>query len=1026
MRKVSSRLHTIGCMTAVWLAFAGSGAAWAQQAPVEATPAADAAENPADGQDGARKDEIVVTGSRIRRSVDETASAPVAVLDADNFKQRGFNQAGDALNELTSNTPQRNPQPYVSNGQAVAGADFPNLFNLGPARTLTLVNGRRTVSTSLGLGDEAVDTNIIPLGLLDRIEVVQGGGAAVYGSGAIGGVVNYVLKKNAQGVRLEAQNTVSGDGDYSLHTARLTAGRNFAGGRGNIAIEADYSKTSPLVFNQRSDRSISGVGLNLTPGAGANGIPFTTAYNDATQYVDQNGLVVTGPFNYDVNGVLKQGGRGITINGSGDIELKGLGTPVPGVATSATGSELRWPFKDYGTLVPGVERAIGSLVGHYDITNNLTFSTELLVARTRSQLVKRASLLQQYIPVLSFAYPDLQPLPFTRNNPYLSQSTVQALSAANPAFAAGQPLYLSKNFLDADPNGGDHYFTTTTYRALAALNGNFSLGKRRFDYEVSYSHGQVDTDIDAYAPIFPNIRNAANAVRNSAGQIVCAINQTTVVDAACVPFNIFGTERPNQAALNYIVGKSGVTDSGTLGPVKNLQDDVLATVSGDIVRLPGGMAKFSATYEHRDQRASFNPLQGDLDGIYLAGIKAVGGRGGFNTDEIAGEVAVPLVGGDFRLPLVEALDFDGSYRLVNSTLAGNNSVWGVGGRWLVGAGFTARINRSRNFRAPSINQVSAPGSVTISGAGNPCSITAINGGPNPTARRANCEALFTANPNFGLNTLPAGTAATVANRLANFVGTGTSQVQLTTRGNPELQNETSDALTFGFVFQPTFLRGLTITADRLDLKIGNALALFGVNEFASTCFDQQPQQDQYCSTIGFDRNGDINRGVATTVNAGSARLKSDLYNIDYRFALSSIASSLPGQLALTASATHNRLEEVVYLGVTQKLDGTVALPEWSVHFETRYKVGPALITYAVNYLSSSLTGQGATVENSTDGFYKVRANYRHDLSLEYTIADKYAFRFGVNDLFDRKNEYPVASFGDILGRRFFAGVTAQF
>jgi len=1013
--RLSPALARTASIWAIAVAFAVPHAAAAQTADASDTPAASADA----GQD------IVVTGSRIRRSVDDTASTPVSVINADNFPSRGFLQAGQALNEMTSNAPARAVTPSLTTGQAAAGADFPNLFNLGPARTLTLVNGRRTVSTSLGLGDEAVDTNIIPIGLLDRIEVVQGGGAAVYGSGAIGGVVNYILKKHFTGVQADLQSTIGAKGDYTARTARLMAGRDFAGGRGNIAMEVDYSQSSPLLYKNRADRLISNSGPNPTAGAGKNGIPVSVGYPDASQYVDINGLVVTGPTAYTTAGVLQSGGNGYTINSAGDIEYKSIGTVMPGQPYFAYGTQLTWPYKEDLTLQPGMRRIIGQVIGHYDLTDSLTFSTEWLYARTRSRLVDSAALVEQYIPVLGLTYADLAALPFTKDNPYLSAATIATLSAANPGFAAGQPLYLSKNFNDVDPLHGDRYFTTTTFRAEAGLEGNFRLGERRFDYELSYSHGEVTTDIDAYAAIYPNFRNAANAVRNGAGQIVCAINATTVVDPNCVPFNIFGTGAPSADVQKYIVGKSGLTDVGTSGPVKNYMDDVLATISGDVVRLPGGLAKFSATYEYRSQRAKFMPLQGDIDGLYLGHVKAVPNAGGVKTNELAAELDVPLVGDGFKLPLVQSLDVNGSYRYVDSSIAGANSVYGVGGRWQIGWGLTARISRSRNFRAPSINQVSAPAAVNLGGVANPCSKTAINSGPAPANRAANCLALFTANPTYGLNNLPTGVTDTPANRLANFVATTTAGARITTAGNPDLKNEISDTFTFGFVFQPRFIPGLTVTADRIDLKIDNALALFSANSFAANCFDSSPQPAEFCNTLTYNANGDISSGRNTTVNAGKLRMKADTFNIDYRFPLRTISASLPGALDLTASATHNRLETTLLSGTLSRVDGTVALPRWSGHFEARYKVGGVTLGYVVNYLSSSLLKQGATVENSVDGIYKVKANYRHDINLEIEAGKNFDFRLGVIDLTDAKNSFPVTNFGDVAGRRFFIGVSTK-
>ncbi|MET0339208.1 MAG: TonB-dependent receptor plug domain-containing protein, partial [Caulobacter sp.] len=164
--------------------------------------------------------EIIVTGSRIRRA-ETTTEAPVAVIDAQAMQDRGFVQVGQALNELTSNM----PQFAIATGSGSAagtGQQFPNLFGLGAGRTLTLVNGRRMVTSSSGLGDQTVDTNVIPAGLIARVEVAQAGGAAVYGSDAIAGVVNYILRDDFEGLEIDLQYGISSRNDYETPSVRLT------------------------------------------------------------------------------------------------------------------------------------------------------------------------------------------------------------------------------------------------------------------------------------------------------------------------------------------------------------------------------------------------------------------------------------------------------------------------------------------------------------------------------------------------------------------------------------------------------------------------------------------------------------------------------------------------------------------------------------------------------------------------------------------------------------------------------------
>lgn len=122
---------------------------------------------------------IVVTGSRIRRSASST-SAPVGYIGEEVIEDRGFTSAADIINNTPSMAPQLN-QANGSGGSSGDGQQYPALFGLGAGRTLTLVNGRRFVTTSTGMGEAQVDSNIIPTGLIERVEIVQGGGASVYG-----------------------------------------------------------------------------------------------------------------------------------------------------------------------------------------------------------------------------------------------------------------------------------------------------------------------------------------------------------------------------------------------------------------------------------------------------------------------------------------------------------------------------------------------------------------------------------------------------------------------------------------------------------------------------------------------------------------------------------------------------------------------------------------------------------------------------------------------------------------------------
>jgi outer membrane receptor protein involved in Fe transport len=983
-------------------------------------------------------EQIVVTGSRIRGSSDTKAAAPVAQLDAKIISQKGYAQVGDLLKELPSNStlPVLQPSSQGTNFSATSGAssnsvigqDYPNLFSLGPQRTLSLLNGRRLPSTSNGLELEATDSNIIPTGLLERVDVVQGGGASVYGSGAIAGVVNYIFRQNYSGLDLQAQYRAATRGGYEGPILRATAGLNFGRGRGNVAGELDYSKTSALTNADRWGLfprigSLTGIIPNPAPGAGTNGIPATIFTDQFTHVlVAQNGVVLNSPTTLLPNQAPQINGLNITIDSSGNIVPQDMGVPSLSPGTLVGGGDEIGSFPYIQSLYAAVERKVANLIGHYDLTDHVKVYGEFVGARVKTTDPKYDTLVTTYQPTYCF-FPRLCPIPFTRDNAYLSAATVAQLSALSPAFASGQPLYLSKAFINQDSKYSDRRFTTETLRGLIGLSGDFTAIKRHFFWDVAYSRSRVKQTPDAFHMAFPNFTNARNAVRNSAGQIVCAINNPVVTDPACVPINIFGRAPLDPAAEAYIYRPSGGVVVNSIGAALNKQQDLLATLSGDLVPLPGGDAKFSVSYERRKESASFTPFPGDEAAIFAVGAPVHPASGHYSTNEFAAEINVPLLGHSFSLPLVQSFDFHGSYRYVDNSLAGKNSVWGAEVRWGVGGGLQLRGTRSRNFRAPTIAQVAAPTTLSFGSVNpNPCNRTAVAAGPAPATRAANGLTLFTNNPTFGLNLLPVGVPNTPQNRLANFLQGGVATVQVQGGGNPDLTNEVSDTTTLGAVYQPTFVPGLSISADVLRLKLKGALVLFSPTDFANACFDATPQPAVFCDRLSFDANGNVSRSAQQTVNAGSFKMRAQIFNVDYRLPLNRLSAHLAGTLNLVVQATHNSLQTITVGGTTTRTDGTIALPKWSARFDARYRNGPFGLFYSMRYLPSSLLSRTATVENSINGITRVDANMTHDIAAEYTFRDRYTLRLGVNNVFDRMPSYPTINYGSIIGRTVFASI----
>lgn len=961
--------------------------------------------------------EIVITGSRIRRTATDT-SAPAVSVDQQSLTDRGYTSAAQALNDLTFNTPALNQAP--GNGASSgSGQQFPNLFNLGPQRTLTLVNGRRMVTSSNGLDNAQVDANIIPIGLLDRVEVVQAGGAAVYGSDAIAGVVNYILKKDFEGIELDAQTGISSRGDFPTHSLRGTAGTNFADGRGNVAIDVEWSKSPTLAFSARPLSNLARVTVSNPANTGPNdGIPSVKELLDTHFWeFNRNGVI------FAIPAPVPRFLTGFQFAPDGRVVSYDPGS-IQGVPFASGGQGFR--FSDLTGLRSGVERVTANLIGHYDLTDRLTLSTELLYANTKGIEFPQG----QSHTILNSAASGAGAIAFTINNPFLTDQAKAALVAARPSFGAGAPLFLSKYFFDLVPDNSQTT-NTDTYRGVLALDGDFDVGTRNFYYSVSGSYARVEGHQRRWEVINSRFNNAINAALDGAGNIVCAINadaDPTNDDSACAPINPFGDGNVSQAARDYIDTRAGLD-------YVNEQTDLLATLGGSLFSIPGGEVRFSTAYEHRDEQASFDPLPANQQGLFGTGVMELPQSGRYNTDELSGELLIPLVGGNFTLPLVQRFELNGAYRYVDNSVAGKENVWNIGARWEVTDGITLRASRSRNFRAPTLTSLFAPSSTTLDAISvDPCDSDRIASGPNPDQRRASCLALFEANPGYGV--LPDGSnaGASAADRLANFQDPSENftAALVTTGGNPNLRNEISNTLTYGIVLQPPFIPGLTFTADRIEIDLKDGLSPFTTADFAAACTDNANPPPAVCDAFtrlaqpqGNLPGGAIVTGTTTVFNAGVIKYRGEVYNLNYIFRLADLfGGDNLGRMDLSVAATHNSLLTTSVTGdVFVRTDNTIIEPRWSGRFDLRYDNGPFRFTYQLFYLGKARAGPDATIENNPHPM--IASNITHSVSAEYDFGG-FKLRGGITNLTDKAPSYPAISYGDILGRRFYVGATVKF
>lgn len=822
------------------------------QTPAQTPAPQDTAAAPAD-------EFIVVTGSRIARGNLDSA-IPISTLTATELRQTGSISIGDTLSVQPGFRPTTNIQ-NSGTGIGVAGLTLLDLRGQGTARTLVLVNGRRHVSSQTGAS--SVDTNTIPNDLVERVDVVTGGNSAIYGSDAVAGVVNFVMKRDFEGLMANGQMGVSSRGDRPTYYGSVTAGKNFNEGRGNIAVNFEYANSDPLFNVQRdeitgafSGRSQFNATESTIPGGVAelpagNGIPDTTFLTGVRNNNISNGGLYTSACPVAAPG--NEGRRALNCTGlrnpTGASELGRTFVFLPDgtlVANPIT-TDLR-PFsganavgglgatlRDTGVLQVGSERIAGNLLFSYEVSEGFRPFLEAKVVRTKNTQEGQPTFFSGTLPTT-----------FRLDNPFIS---AQARNVLTQSLAPGATTFSMLRYnVDFGGRGEDH--ERTLYRVVAGFDGNFLDTWR---YEVAFNYGRVDTFYKTRGNVL--VANATRAVDSALapdGTIQCRVNvdaNLTNDDPACRPLNIFGEGRASQAALDYILVDS-TRDEWTE------QLNALAYVSGDsakLFELPGGPVGFVLGGEWRQER-SF----GTYDDVTKSGQTFLNAFSDFDPPKLEiwegfAEVRVPILK---DVPFFQELTVEGATRVSNYNVGNTGTVWAfnAGVIWQPIEDLRLRGSWARAVRAPTMQNLFNAGNQTfLNGLLDPCSQTRINSNPN---RTANCAAAG----------VP--TTQTYLGITEPFTNVPASGILGLSGGNPGLEEEQSTNWTFGGVLRPSFLPGLSLAVDYYDIDIDNVIVTLAAQTIINQCYDSPDGiTNQFCSAI-FRRPDGTFAGQSNITHAG--------------------------------------------------------------------------------------------------------------------------------------------------------------
>jgi iron complex outermembrane receptor protein len=777
--------------------------------------------------------EIIVTGSRIRRNPLDQES-PIVFIDQSDIQKTGLNSINDVLQRLPSsggglnagnNTSGNIGSPPDGSGVGAGAAEI-DLRYLGSRRVLVLVDGLRYVNGASASGvPGATDLNSIPASAIERVEVLQDGASAIYGSDAIAGVVNIITKRNQQGFDASVQlGKYLDEGDGFTQNYQLSWG-NGANGPLQVVIGANFVKADGVVAG---DRAISRF---------ANPYATSCAEGGCSTFAETGRFVVlqdpslpfdpgcTDPDTCDPVIPATNPFKNLTLN------KPSTGQPNYPADFKDFGLADQFNFAPFNFLETPNKRigVFGNL--KYEISPNVNFSTKAIYNHRTSA--------NQAAPLPLGIGPDVG------NGNLLDTITV---SATNPFNPFGVDLVPGENYRQIRRRlteiGLRRYFqkVDTTY-GVATLDGSFKFLAGDWYWDVNGIYGRNK----AKQTFLGNI---------NAAKLQQALGPVAQCTAPCVPFNYFGTVGSvTQEMLDWIgFDEHDSSEQKTW--------DATANISGKLFRLPGGDLGLAAGVEYRDLKGRYDP-----DPVIAAGLGAdipsQPTKGGYHVKEAYAELNAPLLK---DLPMAELVELTGAVRFSDYSTSGSHTTFKAGANWIPVHGLRFRANWAQGFRAPSIGELFGSQSRFDASIDDPCSILSERDRNfnNDAAVHANCVAQGAPN---GSDTQP------------------TDQLSVITGGNEGLKPETSKSWVIGGVFSPDFIPRFSVEANWYDIKVNGAIQAMPPQSTLLACVYQA--EPIACSNVKRSNSGNVTQIIGTLQNIAGIKTRGWDLNFAYRTAQAS-------------------------------------------------------------------------------------------------------------------------------------------
>jgi iron complex outermembrane receptor protein len=908
---------------------------------------------------------VEVTGSRIRQ-VDLATAQPVQVMTQEQIQKTGLVTVGDIINNMSSAG-----SPAFSKGGALTsnrenGGQYVNLRNLGSQRLLVLVNGKRWTQTVAGY----TDMSTVPSSMIERIEILKDGASSIYGSDAIAGVINIILKKSMEGGQLSvyAGQNEEGDGKNRDYSISYGAGNEKA----SLMFGLSHTESGAVWAKDREITSYS---------RGPN-FPLENLGGGPWGRIRQVGATggATG-FDQILNHTGDQLGGGTGANSRDRLNYHAV------TALTPVAADL---FNTTRQMVFAMPSKLDTLFtkGEIKLPYDMNFVTTAMYSQRKSTSTTAGYPLQSGAQSKFPVYIDKD----SYFNPYGNSVTP----------GAGQDLFFYRRTIEVPR------VTVNTNRTMhvdATLNGDFAVRGLPWNWSAGWNHSRTDggTLGTGNTNLLALKKALGPSFRNASGVVQCGTAAAPVSLTECVPFDILGgPSASTPEALKYILS----TGQATYG---SKVDSATVDFGGELFTLPAGALGFAAGLERREVSGYDQPGQFEQSG-YSTDLAGNATYGNYTVKEAYAELNVPILKG---LPFVEALNLNLASRHSDYSNFGKTTNSKVSFTYRPIKDVLTRGTWAEGFRAPTVGDTFGGGQQSFdTGWLDPCD-TVYGAAAQSAATLGRCTAGF-----GGVRGTPASYRQRIQSGavITSSAGAQTAYPFNASAGNAFLQPETAVTRTLGVVYNPNFVPGLSASLDWYSIKIDNRITAVSASYIARQCYEEG--LSEFCSSIVRDATSGQVIGLSRG-NANLGKIKTEGVDLELRYRLPRFSF---GQFNVRSETTYLDEYSTQASAAARWIDysGEYDFHRWKSNFTTDWSLGNWSATWGMRYLSavndaclSAVKGWECNLPTVVrPGFTTAGANRRssltyHDFSVGYNTSWKGRILVGVNNAFNKEPRFTL-------------------